>query len=298
MDTRDISLVDVCTAEPTGGVPVGYLPAGDDLTDDQLRAVAGELDATVATPESDGLRVLDRTGPLSTHPHATLGAVIRQFERGDREAGTHDLSTAAGTETVEVTEDGGAWVERPRPTASGTDLREQDIAAALGIDAAALRDVGADLPPMVLSVGADVLAAPVNFLEHVSGASPDAGALVDVAEQAGVDAVCGFTFDTLDDDVACHVRTFVPPGARVGVPTTDLETPAWPALAGGLVSHLYGTGTIESATTAVEQGHFRDRPGLVHVEAGERLRVGGFGVTTLDGTVTVPPAADDDIIEA
>jgi predicted PhzF superfamily epimerase YddE/YHI9 len=146
-------------------------------------------------------------------------------------------------------------------------------------------------------VGADVLAAPVNFLEHVSGATPDAGALAEVTEQADVDAVCGFTFDTLGEDVACHARAFVPPGQRVGVPTTDLETPAWPALAGGLVSHLYETGTIETATTAVEQGQFRDRPGLVHVEAGERLRVGGFAVTTLDGTVTVPPADDDDIIE-
>jgi predicted PhzF superfamily epimerase YddE/YHI9 len=112
-----------------------------------------------------------------------------------------------------------------------------------------------------------------------------------------VDAVCVFTFDTLAADAAAHARTFVPPGGHVETRTVGLETTAMPSLAGGLVAQLFERGIIEDATTSVEQGHFVDRPGRVHVETSQGLRVGGHAVTALDGTVTVPPADEDDIIE-
>ncbi|MFC7131892.1 MULTISPECIES: PhzF family phenazine biosynthesis protein [Salinibaculum] len=297
MDTRQAVIVDACAAEPTGGVPVGLLPDGADLTDDQLQGVAGELAAATAVPDGDSLRVVGPTGPLDDHPAATVATVAFQHERGGREVGTDTLSTATGTVDVEVTSDGGVWVARPTPTVTESTVDEARIAAALGIDVAALRDVGADLPPLSLSVGRDVLAAPVNFLEHVSGADPDPVVLAEVAADADVDAVCAFTFDTLAADAACHARTFVPPGTDPGVRTVGLETPALPGLAGGLVAHLFERGVIEDATTSVEQGHFAERPGRVHVEAGGGLRVGGHAVTTLDGTVTVPGDEDDDIIE-
>ena len=196
-----------------------------------------------------------------------------------------------------MTSDGGVWVAQEPPTVAESEVAEQRIAAALGIDVAALRDVGADLPPLSLSVGQDVLAAPVNFLEHVSGAEPDPVVLSEVADAADVDAVCVFTFDTLAADAAAHARTFVPPGGRIATRTVGLETTAMPSLAGGLVAQLFERGIIEDATTSVEQGHFVDRPGRVHVETDEGLRVGGHAVTALDGTVTVPPADEDDIIE-
>jgi predicted PhzF superfamily epimerase YddE/YHI9 len=74
-----------------------------------------------------------------------------------------------------------------------------------------------------------------------------------------------------------------------------MEVPVTPALVGGCLTHLHGRGTVETATTVVEQGHFCDRPGRVHVDATSGLRVGGRTVTTLEGTVTLPPAEDDDI---
>jgi predicted PhzF superfamily epimerase YddE/YHI9 len=47
-----------------------------------------------------------------------------------------------------------------------------------------------------------------------------------------------------------------------------------------------------------DQGHFLDRPGLVRVEIdGDDVRVGGRAVTALDGSLVVPPADEDDILE-
>jgi PhzF family phenazine biosynthesis protein len=297
METRDVLFVDTCAADPTGGVPVGVLPDAEGLTDDQLRAVADELAATVAVPDGDSLRVVDPTGPREHHPAATIAALGVEHERGDREVGEYAVSTAAGTVETEVTTDGGVWVEQSPAAISESEVEESRIGAALGVDPAAMRDVGADLPPSVLSVGIDALVAPVNFLEHVSGAAPDPTALAAVADAADVDVLCPFTFDTLAADAACHVRAFVPSGTRLGRRTLGLETPALPAVAGALVAQLFERGTIEEAATSVEQGHFVDRPGRVHVEAGDGLRVGGHTVTSLDGSVTMPSAEDDDIIE-
>ncbi|WP_302082461.1 PhzF family phenazine biosynthesis protein [Salinibaculum rarum] len=297
METRQACLVDACAAEPTGGAPVGVVPDGDGLAEEQVAAVAGEFATTIALPDGDGLRVSGPSGPLDHHPAATIATVGFQHERGDREVGEHTLSTAAGTVETEVTSDGGVWVEQSPPTATPADIEESRVADALGIDPASIRDVGADFPPTLLSVGIDTLVVPVNFLEHLSGARPDAPALSAVADATDADVVCGFTFDTLAADTACHMRAFVPPERSVGGRTVGLETPALPAVAGGLVSHLFERGSIEDATTGVEQGHFIDRPGRVHVEAGGGLRVGGHTVTSLDGTVTVPPVEDDDIIE-
>jgi PhzF family phenazine biosynthesis protein len=297
METRQTFLVDACAAEPTGGAPVGIVSDGDGLADEQVSAVGDELATSVALPDGDGLRVSGLSGPLEHHPAATIATVGLQHERDEREVGGHTLSTATGTVETEVTSDGGVWVEQSAPTATMANVSESGVADALGIDPAAVRDVGADFPPTLLSVGIDALAVPVNFLEHLSGASPDASALAAVADDADSDVVCGFTFDTLAADAACHLRAFVPPERSVGGRTIGLETPALPAVAGGLVSHLFERGSIEDATTSVEQGHFVDRPGRVHVEAGGELRVGGHTVTSLDGSVTVPPVEDDDIIE-
>lgn len=297
MDTRQAVLIDACAAEPTGGTPVGYLPDGETLTDDQRRAVADELAAPTAVPTDDGLRVVDASGTPDDDTAAIIGALAFESERGDRQVGEAMLRTTTGRIGVEMTGDGGIWVDRERPTVAESSVDEQRVAAALGIDVATLRDVGADLPPLRVAATNDMLAVPVNFLEHVGDAEPDPVALGEVTRAAGVGAVCAFTFDTLAADTAAHLRVFTLPTRGSGARTVGMEVLASPSVAGGLVAHLFERGVIDGATTSVEQGHFVDRPGRIHVDAGDGLRVGGHAVTTLDGTVTVPAADEDDIIE-
>ncbi len=48
----------------------------------------------------------------------------------------------------------------------------------------------------------------------------------------------------------------------------------------------------------LEQGHYVDRPGIVRVRLEGDVRVGGRGVTVLDGSLAVPAETDDEILEA
>jgi trans-2,3-dihydro-3-hydroxyanthranilate isomerase len=343
MDTRQVVLVDAFAAEPTGGVPVGVVPDGEDLTDDQLRAVASELDAATAalsTETAGEIRVCGPSGPLDQHLQATVGAFALGVERGWLEPGTHTPTAGSGSQTVSVGEDGRTWVAVEDPRPETVDVDYATVASALGLDVASLRDVGADLPPVRLSVGVDALAVPVNFLEHLGNVTPAPGALADLTQGVGVEAVCAFTFDTLAADAACHARTLVPPGAGRGAATgslslaraSGLEVPVSPAIAGGVATHLTREGIIEGERPTVEQGHYQDRPAQVQIavhseplrgseqSSGEKPRdseargasenasgekprdselwVGGRATVSLDGSVVVPDAEDDDILEA
>jgi predicted PhzF superfamily epimerase YddE/YHI9 len=297
MDTREVVLADVFAAAPTGGVPVAVVPDGTDLADDQLRAVARELDAVATAVPTDAplepRRTVGPGGPVDHHPQAAVGVLALAAERGWVDPGTVPSPSA-------VDADGRAWVGFEEPSPRAVDAGVAGTATALGVDRAALDDVGADLPPFRVSVGVEALAVPVNFLEHLGTASPDPGRLETLTDTTGVDAVCAFTFDTLTPDAACHARTFVPAGGRGSSPwtrTSGTELPVTPAVAGGVAVHLSREGVIDADAPVVEQGHYLDRPGRVSVDTGGDLRLGGRAVATLEGTVAVPPPADDDIVE-
>lgn len=316
MDTRQAVLADAFAADPTGGVPVAVLPDGTDLADEQLRAVARELAAPATAVPTDGppesLRAVGPEGPADPRAVA-VAAFALAAERGWLDTGGEDDTageggtdygpTVAGSaREVTVDADGHTWVDSPEPNPQEADADAGTIADALGIDVAALRDVGADLPPVRLTGGVEALAVPVNFLEHLGSATVDPAALADLAESASVAVVCAFTFDTLAADAACHARTFVPPdgdgtgGAPPWMRETRQEVPAIPSVAAGIATHLSREGIIEVEKPIVECGHYLDRPGRVHADPGT-LRVGGRAIATVDGTVTVPPAGDDEIIE-
>jgi PhzF family phenazine biosynthesis protein len=180
-------------------------------------------------------------------------------------------------------------------TQNDPEIREVDVdydrlGAALGIDPAAMRDVGADLPVAYASTGLPFLVVPVNFLEHVGSADPDMGAVAELGEAFDVAGVYVFTFDTLDADSTLHARMFAP-GA--GVP----EDPVTGTASGAAGAYLDRFGAIDVAEMRFEQGHFLDRGGVVHVRIGESVRVGGDAVVSLDGRLLVPAAPEDDILE-
>jgi len=307
MDTRQVLLVDAFAADPAGGLPVAVLPDGTDLTDKQLRTVARELAAPATAVPTDGppgsLRAVGPDGRTDS-PAVAIAAFAVGAERGWVDGEAEFAPTVAGrTREVTVAPDGRAWVavDEPNPQPADTDL--ETVSEALAIPLAALRDVGADLPPLRVTGTIDALAVPVNFLEHLGNATADPTALADLAATADVAAVCAFTFDTLAADAACHARTFVPPrrdgptdGAPLRVRETRHEVPAVPSVVAGVATHLVREGVIEGAKPVVECGHYLDRPGRVHADP-DGLRVGGRAIATVDGTVTVPPAEDEEIIE-
>lgn len=300
METTAAVLVDAFATEPTGGLPVAVLPDGAGLTDGQLRTVATEFAASLAVPadDFDRLRVVGPEGTEDQETAALVASLALAREEAIVDPGEYTIGTPAGTREVAVEESGRVWVDlatRAKELGDDLDADEEQISGALGVDVAALRDVGGDLPPTRLEGDIDTLAVGVNFLEHLGSLSPDTAALTTLAEVVDVDAICAFTFDTLAAESTIHARTFMP-GAAGHPRATGVEVPVTPQIVGTCVDHLVGRGTVENDSPTVEQGHFLDRPALVDVRlpAGQ---VGGRGVPSVTGTATHPPAQEDDIIE-
>jgi PhzF family phenazine biosynthesis protein len=298
METREALLVDAFTTEPMAGNPAGLVPDADGLSADQMAAIANELGASETAFVRDAadadvaFRYFTPAQEVDLCGHATIAATATLFERGALEAGHTSVETQVGELTLEAGDEGRAWMTQDEADLTRFDGDLDVLADALGIDVAALRDVGADLPTTTASTGLPWLMVPVNFLEHLGNADPDMAAIEAIADDAGAVGLYPFTFDTLEAESTLHARAFAP-GA--GVP----EDPVTGTAAGACAAFLDRHAAVETDDgVRVEQGHFVDRPGYVDAEVGETVRVGGRAVTVLEGRLVVPADEDDEIVEA
>lgn len=300
MDDHRTLLVDAFTDEPLAGNAAGVVPDADDLTDAQMQAVARELAVSEtafllsSTTADRKVRYFTPTQEVDLCGHATVGSHAALYGDATIDPGVHTLETNVGVLEIEVTDEGRVWMTQDAPTVREVDLDYDAAGAALGIDPAAFRDVGADLPAAAASTGLPFLVVPVNFLEHLSAMSPDMAAIDELAARYDCTGVYVFTFDALDADSTLHARMFAP-GA--GVP----EDPVTGTASGACGAYLRAVDAFEGEMPAemlFEQGHFVDRPGYVRVRVGEEIRVGGDAVVSLDGSLAVPEADEDEILEA
>ena len=299
METRDVLLVDAFAAAPMAGTPAGVVLDAGELTDDQMAAIAAELgaSATAFVCESDRadrrLRFFGPTGELDRSDHATVAAHAALAERGLAD-GEYTMETIGRTRDVELHEDGTVWLEQGEVDSTAVPLEHDEVADALGIDVATLRDVGADLPMAVADASEPWLLVPVNYFEHLSGLAPDLPAVDALCERVDAVGLYAFTFDTIDGASTLHGRAFAP-GRGVS------EEPITASAAGACGAHVRREGALDTTIeqVVVEGGHFLDRPGVVRVDTdGLEAWIGGRAVTTMDGSMTVPESdADDDIIE-
>lgn len=300
-DTRvPISIVDAFTGEPLAGNAAGVVPEADGLADDQRQAIARELGAseTAFLTESDRAdrraRYFTPTTEVDLCGHATIASHAHLFEEDVIDAGTHTLETNVGVLDIEVTEAGVVWMAQDEPSVERVDLGYDRIADALGIDPAALSDVGADLPLARTSTGLPFLAVPVNFLEHVGTIAPDHEAIEALCREVDATGLYAFTFDTLGADSTLHGRMFAPPAGIGEDPVTGTASGA----VGAYLREFDGFDGDLPEEMRFEQGHFLDRPGEVRVRVGETVRVGGRAARALSGTVRVPDSDDEEFIEA
>jgi PhzF family phenazine biosynthesis protein len=301
MQTRRTLLVDAFAEEPLSGNAAGVVPDGSDLEASQMRAIARELsvsETAFVLPSGSAdrrLRFFTPTDEVDLCGHATVAAHAHLYEDGVVDAGTHTVETAVGVLDVTVESDGTVWTTQDAPRVETVTLDYDRVGSALGVDPAALRDVGSDVPPAVASTGVPFLVVPVNFLEHLGRADPDFEALEDLAAEYDAAGVYAFTFDALTAEATLHARMFAP---GLGIP----EDPVTGTASGACGAYLRHVGAFDDEGVpdemVFEQGHFLDRPGRVRVDVGATVRVGGRAVTALDGTLAVPSPPDDDIVEA
>ena len=327
METRRALLVDAFTDEPLAGNVAGVIPDAAGLSDDRMAKIAAELGASEtaflseASDEGDGggeaggdagdareagdagaderIRYFTPSTEVDLCGHATIASYAALYDAGAIDAGERTLRTNVGDLSIRVDEDGTVWMRQNPPTVEPVDEAALDadrLGDALGIDPAALRDVGADLPVAVASTGLPWLVVPVNFLERLGEAEPDAAAIEAISNAHEVAGIYAFTFDALEGESTLHGRAFAP---AVGV----AEDPVTGTASGAVGAYLRTVDAFDGELPdelRFEQGHFVDRPGHVRVRVdGDEVRVGGRAVVSMEGELTVPEEPDDDeIIEA
>ncbi|UIP01181.1 PhzF family phenazine biosynthesis protein [Halobaculum sp. CBA1158] len=317
VDRRDAALVDAFTTEPTAGNAAGVVADASGLDAEQMQAIAREfaVSETAFLRPSEAaerrVRYFSPTTEVDLCGHATVAAHARLFETGVIDAGTHTLETNVGVIEITVTDEGRVWMTQNAPTVYEVAVDYDRLGDVLGVDSAAFRDIGADLPVAYASSGLPFLVVPVNFLEHLGDMAPDFDAVESLAEEHDAAGVYAFTFDALGADATLHGRCFVPGSGIDEDPVTGTASGAcgayldhFAAFSGGDASDAPGTpaGPADADDTpeemVFEQGHYVDRPGRVRVRAtGDRPTVGGDAVTSFAGSVRVPESEDDEIIE-
>ncbi len=299
MERRQVLLVDAFADEPMGGQQIPVIPVGG-LSQTQLRAVADELSSPgVVGRREDKLVYAGRAG---MGIEGAIAGAAGLFGRGDLAAGNHRIG---GTEPrqVEIEDDGSVWVESDRQEIETDALGERTIGDALGVDVAAIRDVGADLPVARASGGGGSLLVAVNFFEHLSGADPDLAALGELLRTESLTRVLAFSFDTLAAESDVHARVFTR-GTRTestgrGMAGRAGEQATSGVTAAALGTHLTHHDVFDEGPIRIECGHVLGRPATMWTTLEAAPTVGGRGVTTVDGEMTVPADdPDEDIIEA
>ena len=299
METRRVLLVDAFADEPMAGNPAGVVPDADGLAEDQMQAIARELSVSeTAFVLSSGMadrriRYFTPTTEVDLCGHATIGTHTALHTDAELDPGTHSLETNVGVLDIEIEADGTVWMTQDDPSVREVDPGYDRVADALGVATEALADVGKELPLAVASTGFPFLLVPATYLSAVGDADPDDRAVADLCEEVGAEGLYLFTFDALDPESTLHGRAFVP---LAGIPEDPVTGTASGAVAGYLRRYRAFEGLPEELR--LEQGHFLDRPGLVRVRAREEIRVGGSAVVSLEGTVRVPDAEEDEILEA
>ncbi len=302
-DPRTVRIlqVDAFTGEPLTGNPAGVVPEAEGLSSSQMQSIAREmsLSETAFLSESEvadwKIRYFTPTREVDLCGHATIGFVTHLYETGvfdGKDTATVTLETNVGVLEIAIDSDGTVWMTQDTPTIAEVEIDSQRLADALDIDRSALETMNGNLPLAVSSTGLPFLIVPVTFLSILGDANPvmaDVEAITDEVDAIGLYA---FTFDTLDGESTLHGRAFVP---AAGVD----EDPVTGTASGAVGAYLERFGAFESFPDELrlEQGHFLDRPGLVRVRLDDAVRVGGRGVTALDGRIVVPADDDDEILE-
>jgi trans-2,3-dihydro-3-hydroxyanthranilate isomerase len=286
--------LDVFTTTRFEGNPLAVLTDGDDLSNDEMQAIAREMNLSetvfVQKPTDDRalarLRIFTTQQELKLAGHPVIGTWFLLAELGvvpAQEGGVHILQqTGAGILPVEIRFKDG----RPqRVTMTQLEakfrpakINRKALAAALGL---AARDFHPQLPPEYVSTGIFNLMVPLKNRAALGKIAMNMNALREVLGKNGTMAYCF----ALGENSHAQCRGMLPWGLY--------EDPATGSSAGSLGAYLVKHGKLAPAHTLhILQGQEMGRPSHIEVEVSQSNkklvpRVSGAGVRVFEGTIRV-----------
>lgn len=296
--------VDVFTDRPFAGNPLAVLPDARGLTDEQMQAIAREMnlsETTFVLPPTDPratyrMRIFTPATELPFAGHPSVGTAFVLASEGlfplAEPQTTVWQEVGIGTLPIELSVRGGRVgrivMTQGKPTFGPRLDDVGPLARALGLEAGEIVSTG--LRPQVISTGIHQMIVPVRDLATVSRLAPGPADLRRVLDDAGAHGCYVFTRECVDAEASAHARFFAP---GLGVH----EDPATGSAAGPLGAYLAECGLLPAGGEGffIEQGLEMQRPSRLWVEVkrppGGRpheVRVGGQVVPILEGTLSGP----------
>jgi len=285
---------DVFTDTPLAGNQLAVFTETAGLTAAQMQAMTRETKFSECTfvqpPELAGtdvrLRIFGPANEMQFAGHPVIGSTFALADDGVIAAGRKEFTfgLGIGPTLVELEWLGDrlqfAWMTQQKPTYGPTFSAPQALAAALGLDASALRP---GVLPQEVSCGSAFMFVPLVSRAAVDQAVVDTRAVAAAFEAAKLTRRGLFIFSTEPgtDGATCYSRMM---GAN--------EDPATGSASGPLGCYLVKHGLVkaeQAGTIISSQGVKMGRPSRIHIKldvsGGEvtRVRVGGTSVLVGEG---------------
>jgi PhzF family phenazine biosynthesis protein len=281
-------LIDVFADEPLTGNPLAVVQAADEVSEEQMRQLAGEFNQAETTFILESARADRRLRSFTASGaevfgagHNALGAWLWLADHGDLGPLTapQTFYQEIGTDVLPIElEKMGARVYgrmRQAPLRLLDPLRNVDpLAKALGLDP---REILSHPTPRPAYTGASHLLVRIVNTETVDKAHPAAKELLDVLKAAGAEGCYIYAFDSNRPQTAY---------ARFFNPTVGLwEDAATGTAAGPLAAYLASEGLVANNELAIEQGAKMGRRSILRVRVNSEPELSGTGIVVLRGVL-------------
>ena len=299
-------IVDAFTAERYSGNPAAVVLGADELSDDQLAAVAREFNLSEtsfvlnsSTPDAAiAIRWFTPATEVDMCGHATLAAVHALIESGRFTSLPEDkgtilpIQTKSGiltTRCEQLRKDDAeaflVWLDLPTPQLKKKQCAPKIWGQVLGVPP---DQFDPDMPAMQTQDD-DVLVF-LKSLTPLLAAQPDFKELAKFSRQQRVRGWCLASTNTLTPSINVQSRFFAP---AVGID----EDPVTGSVHGPLAVYLVSSGLVpdfrNTAVLSCTQSHSSGRAGLVravvsrHEGTGYSVRIGGQCATVMRGKLYV-----------
>ena len=295
MRTYPFMQVDAFTERPLAGNPCAIIFEADDLTTEQMLAIAKEMNlsetAFVLKSEIADVRARYFTPaeeiPLAGHP--TIATIHALVERGDiARQGDYtkiSLELQVGPIPIELykTETAVRVIMNQKKPQFMATFSPDEVMPHFGLEA---DDCLPEALPQIVSTGTPQLMIPARSLDVLRRAQLNAATYPTFRQNAGFFSPHLFCLQGATDQGDTFARHF-------GVPPDTMEDPFTGSATGGMAAYLWHHGLLSKPTFIAEQGQWMNRPGQAQVEVVgppdniETVKVGGTAVTVMRGELTI-----------
>lgn len=283
MKTVDVQLVKAFTKNKDEGNPAGVVLDAENLTPEEMLQIAVELgyseSAFVLPSEKADVRIryFAPKHEVNLCGHATIAAVQALQESQRITSGsTIKVETKAGMIEVEHHEDGKITMTQAKPEFLNYEPDRREIANVLGLQ----KDDLTGWPLKIVSTGTPKLLIPIDTFDALMAIKVDRDKVMLICKESGARGIYPFTTDMQTDEGDFHARQFNP---LAGIE----EDPVCGVAAGALGAYIRHFDLMSKRHFVVENGYSMNTPGLVYVDATNKIKVGGYAVTFGETTVDV-----------